>query len=69
MDLKKTFAALGEEEILLKARNAYAVNTEAFSCDSYDYDAGYNEARKSYHGEYMTQYSWSDLRDGRFFNI
>lgn len=60
-DLKKTFSLLGENEILIKKRNSYAVNTSKFWCDSYEFDKGNIEAINSFRNEYMSQYSWGEI--------
>lgn len=65
-DLKKTFAALGENEILIKNRNSYAINTSRFWCDCYEFDKGNITAVNSFRNEYMTQYSWGESRLSEF---
>lgn len=68
-DLKKTLEDLGEADVLIKSRNAYAVNISAFWCDSYEYDHGNKEVMNFWNGEYMYQYSWGEMQVGRFRDI
>jgi len=60
--LMKTLKEIGGADIIVKSHNAYAVNTEKFDCDYYDYLKGDVKAINAYQGAYMTNYStWSDL--------
>lgn len=60
-DLVKTLKQCGAEDILVKGYNQYSVNTNAFSCDLYDYDKGLPEAINAYDGDIMAQYDWARL--------
>ena len=60
-DLKKTLQAAGAESVLFHENGMLAVFPAKLSCDYYDYNKGISEAVNSYNGEYMTQYSWSDV--------
>ena len=59
-DMKATFAEHGMDDVLIAERGAYSVNKDAFWCDYYEYLKGNPDAVKSYRGEYMIQYSWSE---------
>lgn len=65
-DLKNTFTELGVEDVLVKGWNSYAVKRDAFWCDYYEFDKGNPNAINSFHNEYMSQYSWAELRLGEF---
>lgn len=60
-DACKTLRLVGYEDLIVKSYNAYAINTNLLSCDLYDYDKG---DLSRFHGEYMTQYSWSEMTLG-----
>ena len=58
-DLVKTLQKYGVDNILIKGYNQYAVDTNLFSCDLYDYDAGDPAAVSAYKGDFMSQYEWA----------
>lgn len=66
-DLAKTLKEYGVEDILIKSHNAYAVDVNKFKCDAYLYDEGDPKYLNLFHGEYMTQYSWSEYSMDRFY--
>ena len=58
--LMKTLKQYGIEDIIVKTRNSYAVDTSKITCDYYDYLNGDANAINSYQGKYMENYSsWS----------
>lgn len=59
-DIKKTFSAIGMENVLITMRNSFSVNTEKIDCDYYRFLENDVVARNEYHGEYMNQYSWAE---------
>lgn len=63
-DLKKTLAAFNAESVLIKNRNALAINPGGVDCDYYDFIHQIPYAVNSYHGEYMAQFSWAELTLG-----
>jgi len=66
--LKKTLAKYGAEDILVKKRNYFAVNTAMVDCDYYNYLRGDVDAVNRYHGDYMSQYSWADMSVAKLIN-
>ncbi len=68
-DLAKTFKAVGEDNILIKSRNAVSVDTSKFDCDFYDCIKGDPAAINEYTGEYMLQYSWAELTGGKLASM
>lgn len=58
----------GAAAVFVKKRNYYAVDPSQFTCDFYEYEKGDPAAINAYRGEYMTQYSWSELEVGKFFD-
>lgn len=59
-DLAKTFRNLGVENIVIKKRNAMAVDCSLIDCDYIRLREGDETAIRSYNGEYMRQYSWAE---------
>ena len=60
-DLSATLRAADAESIFLKHRNSFAVATEKFDCDYYDFLHGLPSGVNAYAGEYMSQYSWAEM--------
>lgn len=60
-DLKKTLASVNAEKVLIKSRDAIALDCSLFDCDFYDFQKGLPYAVNLYRGEYMQQYSWAEL--------
>lgn len=58
--LRASLKELGCEEIFVHSRNAYAIVPEMIDCDYYRMLAGEDQAASTFHGEYMTQYSWAE---------
>ncbi len=58
--MREAFAGLGLEDVLIHARDAYAVNTNLIDCDYYRYLNG-EKQQFEYMGEFMSQYEWSEL--------
>ncbi len=65
--LVRALKAVHAEHILIKGRNQYAVDTDAFTCDSYQYLDGVPSALNLFRGEYMTQYSWAEYSLAHFY--
>lgn len=66
-DLKNTLKEEGIEQIFIRKYNYYAVDTELFSCDLYEYEKGNPMAINAFHGEYMKQYSWGEYTLGQLY--
>jgi len=59
-DVCKKFEEFGIPDFIVKTTTALAVNCDMLECDLYDYLNGNTEAKKKYHGEYMSQYSFGE---------
>ena len=59
-DLSQSLRAVGAEKVFVKRYNYFAVDTEQFSCDLYEYEKGMPDAINRFRGEYMSQYSWAE---------
>lgn len=60
-DLRKTFAKLGLEDIIIRKKLGIAVDKSKFDCDLYNFIKGDVGAINSYLGEYMTNYYWAEF--------
>lgn len=62
--LMSTLREFDAEKVIVKSYNSMAVNTKLIDCDYYNflnYDA---DAVNSYHGKFMSQYSWAEFMIG-----
>lgn len=60
LELERALKAANAKQMLVKKHNYYAVDVSTFDCDLYDYEKGDVKAINSFHGEYMSQYSWAE---------
>lgn len=67
-ELTDTFRKIGCGDLLIQKRGSIAIVPEQVACDYYDWKRGDPQARNAYRGEYMTQYSWSELTHGALEN-
>lgn len=58
--LKKSLEEYGIEQILIKKRGSYAIDTELFQCDFYEFIKGNSEYITLFSGSYMPEYSWAE---------
>lgn len=63
-DLIDTFRAIGKEDVIVSVRGGIGIRPGRISCDYFEYLAGDPKGLNAYHGEYMQQYSWSELTHG-----
>ena len=59
-DLKATLSDLGLNNIVIRRRGAIGVDSTCLDCDYYRFLKGDIQAVNTFHGEYMTQYSWAE---------
>ena len=64
--LKKTLREYGIEDILVKSWGHLSVDISKFRCDAYDFEQWDAVAVNSFHGEYMTNYSWAEFTTGKY---
>ena len=50
----------GIEQILIKKRGSYAVDTELFICDFYEFIKGNSDYITLFSGSYMPEYAWAE---------
>lgn len=60
-DLKNSLSSAGLEDVLQTTNTGYSVDRDLIDCDFYRYLAGDEQMKRQYTGEYMRQYSWSEV--------
>lgn len=60
-ELRRSLAAVGAEDILLRRGNKLAVDCSRLDCDYFAYLQGDSSAANRFRGEYMAQYSWAEM--------
>lgn len=68
-DIRSTLKLIGMEAVLTREHRLLAVRRELLDCDYYKMLEGDMDAVNSYHGEYMTDYSWADLKNDRLASL
>lgn len=63
-DLRDSLAKAGIEDILLRGFNSLAVVPDKLDCDYYRFLRGDAVAVDQYRGDYLSQYSWAEFRNG-----
>lgn len=61
-DLRTMLTEQGVESIIVKNRNELSIDTSQIDCDYYRFIQGDLSAVNLYQGEYMSQYSWPEMR-------
>lgn len=59
--LRRALESVGAEDILIKKWNYLALDTKKVDCDYYRFLKGDIDAINTFHGEYMSNYSWAEL--------
>lgn len=65
--LRKTLRGIGFEDLLVRTRNHTSIDVTKLHCDLYEFLKGNADAVNSYAGEYMNNYSWAELTNGRLY--
>ena len=60
VDIKHTMNELEIQDFFIAEYNNFRINPEVIKCDYYDFLEGDSTALKSFAGEFMSQYSWSE---------
>jgi len=66
IDLLSTFKACGLNEVIRQERGTLGIDRNAVECDYFDYLDNKND---TFHGEYMTQYSWAEQTLQNLINL
>ncbi len=59
VDVKQSLADLEIQKFFITEYNNFRINPDVVQCDYYDFLAGDRTAKKSFNGEFMSQYEWS----------
>ncbi len=62
-DLKKTLKGIGMEDVIVREHGETAVRRELVDCDYYRMLEGDTDALSEYHGQYMVEYTWAEIRN------
>ena len=68
-DLLDTLKSVGAGDAVVSVRGGLGVVQGKIKCDYFDYLAGDPAGINAYKGEYMQQYSWSELTHGSLENL
>ena len=58
-DIKQTLSELEIQNFFITEYNNFRINPEVIKCDYYDFLAGNRRVKKSFTGEFMSQYEWA----------
>lgn len=64
VDVKHTLNELEIQNFFIAEYNNFRINPEIIKCDYYDFLEGDTNAKKSFAGEFMSQYSWAEEATG-----
>lgn len=67
LDLRAVLKAVGQSDVLIRGSGKLAIRREAVDCDYYRMLDGDMQAVNAYRGEYMQQYDWAQLTEGRIY--
>ncbi|MGN0622192.1 MAG: response regulator [Porcipelethomonas sp.] len=59
-DLRSVLRTVDAEDVFITIRNSFSIDPEKIDCDFYRFCKG--ETEKVYSNEYMSQYSWAEMR-------
>ncbi|MBQ6154205.1 MAG: response regulator [Ruminococcus sp.] len=64
-DLRNTLSSIGMEAVFIRKHNQWAIRKDLLDCDYYRLLDGETDAVNAYRGDYMEQYTWSELTAAR----
>ena len=67
--LDRSLREAGIKNLLQKEHKSYFVNTEAFTCDLYEWQDNIPSAVAAFQGKYMSEYSWAEERLGELYEL
>lgn len=62
-DLKNVLASAGVGDVIVSSWGKFGVDTTKISCDYYNYLDNKPDGIRAYNGEYMSQYSWGEIKN------
>ena len=66
-DLKAALAGIGLQDALIRRRGQLGIRRDRVECDYYRMLEGNPDAMNAFRGEYMSQYSWASISEGRLY--
>ncbi len=66
-DLRATLREIGMEDILIREHRQLGIHKEMVDCDYWNMLHGDMEALNTYRGQYMSDYSWAEITEGKLF--
>ena len=67
--LTSTLKAIGVDGILQRSYGAIKLDLSKVACDWYEYLANKEAGAPDYNGEFMTQYSWAEIENGKLSKV
>lgn len=67
--LRNTLNEHGIDDIIMSSRNQKAIRPEGIDCDYFNFLNGDREAIAAYDGDYMMEYSWGELTNGKLWRM
>lgn len=65
-DIRSALAAVGAQDVLVRAHNSLAIDPALIDCDSYRFLEGDPAAVNAYRGDYLPAYPWAEYSVGAF---
>lgn len=62
-DLVATLKNAGIRDLFIEKRGKYSIDTTKVTCDYYNYIDNLPDGVRAYNGEYMSQYSWAEVKN------
>ncbi len=62
-DLVATLKKAGIRDVFIETRGKYSVDVSKITCDYYNYINDLPDGVRAYNGEYMSQYSWGEVKN------
>lgn len=62
-DLVLTLKKTGIRDVFIETRGKYSIDVTKITCDYYNYINNLPDGIRAYNGEYMSQYSWGEIRN------
>ena len=66
-DLRNTLKQIGMEDVLIRKHREIAIRRDLVDCDYYRMLEGDMEAVNTYHGQYMVEYSWAEIKNAAIY--
>ncbi len=67
-DLVATLKKAGIRDLFIETRGKYSIDVSKITCDYYNYINDLPDGIRAYNGEYMSQYSWGEIKNSMLQN-